>query len=146
MNSNTVNQIIQSGLLLAVLGVLVAGLKFAKVYLEAKTTELQTKIGNQAVNDVIDTVEDSIWTVVMQLAQETVDDLKAKASDGKLTAKEIEMLRQTAKNRAIKLMGQETYDVFKDLVADADAWMLSKIDAYSRQAKIVEPVNNITVQ
>ena len=127
--------LVSTGLLVAIAGLLISALKFGKTYIDLKTEELKKNMKSKELQDAVTKAEDSIWTVVMQLANETVDDLKAKAADGKLTSIEIDNLRTTAYTRAKQLMGDATYKLLQEYVGDAQAWMLSKIDAMSRETK-----------
>lgn len=131
---NWMQLLIDSGLLFAVLGVLIALLGYAKKYIELKTEELLINIENDAIKEAIMTAEDAIMTTVMQLSQEMVDELKAAAVDGKLTPEEVRVLRDLAYKRAIKLMGKETYDLVASYVEDVGTWFNAKIDAAARIA------------
>lgn len=127
--------LVSTGLLVAIAGLLISALKLGKTYFDLKTEELKKNMKSKELQDAATKAEDAIWTVVMQLANETVDNLKAKAADGKLTQLEIDELRTTAYTRAKQLMGDATYKLLQEYVGDAQAWMLSKIDAISRETK-----------
>lgn len=127
--------LVSTGILVALAGLLVSGLKFGKTYLDLKTEELKKNMKSKELQEAVDKAEDSIWAVVMQLANESVDNLKAKAADGKLTEAEIDDLRTTAYTRAKQLMGDTTYKLLQEYVGDAQTWMLTKIDAMSRETK-----------
>lgn len=127
--------LVSTGILVALAGLLVSGLKFGKTYLDLKTEELKKNMKSKELQEAVDKAEDSIWAVVMQLANESVDNLKAKATDGKLTEAEIDDLRTTAYTRAKQLMGDTTYKLLQEYVGDAQTWVLTKIDAMSRDTK-----------
>lgn len=128
-------QLINSGLFTALLAVAVAALIFLKSYITMQTEKLKTEIENEAVLEAIQVAEDSIWTVVMQLANEMVDNIKEASDDGKLTPDEITLIRSTARERALYLMGTEAYKILQLYFNDADAWLYTKIDAYARETK-----------
>lgn len=127
--------LINSGLFAALLGVAVAALFFLRAYIQKQTAKLLADIESETIQEAIAIAEDSVWTVVMQLANEMVDNMKAAAEDGKLTNEEIILLRTTARERALHLMGNEAYSVLKRYFADVDTWLYTKIDAFARESK-----------
>ena len=137
MNEQTIiTFLISSGLLVALLAFALSGLKYLKVYLDAKTADLLANNRSVVIKAAVTKAEDSIWAVVFQLAQETVDNIKEKALDGKLTADEITILRDTAYTRAITLMGDKAYSLLYSYTDDVKTWIYTKIDAISRETKL----------
>ncbi len=133
---NVVEFLVSTGLLTALLALAISGLRYLKLFIDKKIAELTAKAKNEAVDAAVTKAEDAIWTVVMQLAQETADDLKEKSEDGKLTIDEIKMLRDTAYARSIELMGQQTYGLLNAYAEDVRTWIYTKIDALSRETKL----------
>ena len=135
----TTEQLLQllvgSGLLVTIIGTVIKGLQLLGALLEAKTKEVAAKTQNATLEKYITTAEDALWTSVMQLAQDTADDLKNKAADGKLTTEEQAELKANAKAKAIQIMGTEVKDGLSQIYADVEAWMDGKIDTYARTAK-----------
>jgi endonuclease/exonuclease/phosphatase (EEP) superfamily protein YafD len=137
MDTDTViGFLVSSGLMVAILALAMSALRYLKLFLDAKIAELLAKQKSEAITAAVAKANDAIWTVVMQLAQETVDNLKEKALDGKLTPDEITMLRDTAYARSIELMGQQTYGLLNAYAEDVRAWIYTKIDALSRETKL----------
>lgn len=137
MNTDTlVGFLVSTGLLAALLALAISGLQYLKSYLDMKKNELLKNLSNAAILTAVDKASDAIWDVVMQLAQETADGLKAKSADGKLTADEIIMLRDTAYSRVITLMGENAYHLLNDYTDDVEKWIYTKIDAVARETKI----------
>jgi len=128
--------VVSSGLLLAVIGLVISIARYMKINLDIQTEEKLKNVKNQKIKDAIQKAEDMLWTTVQQIANEIVDNLKEKSTDGKLTKEEIDSVRTEAYIRSKKLMGDDCLELLKDYVGDVSGWMLSKIDAYARQAKI----------
>ena len=129
---------IQSGLFLTIVTAAVSGIKLLKAMSDAKLEQIaEDKEHKQQakIAGALQKIDDSAWSVVMQLADETVDNLKAKAEDGKLTPIEIEELRTTAYTRVKQLVGDETYKLAQQGTNDLQTWILTKIDAYARVSK-----------
>lgn len=132
--NDTMNYLI-TALLIGIAGLLLSAFKLGKAFVDVKTEELKSKIKDQEIKNAVTQAEDCIWTVVQQLANETVDDLKTKAVDGKLTPLEVENLRTQAYTRSKQLMGETTYKLLQIYTNDVQGWLLTKIDAYARNTK-----------
>lgn len=137
---NIVGFLVSSGLLVALLALAMSGLKYLKVYLDKKIEELAANKKAALIAQTVAKANDAIWDVVFQLAQESADNLKAAASDGKLTPSEITQLRNTAYNRSVELMGTQTHNLLELYADDVEKWIYTKIDAIARETKLPQVV------
>ncbi len=113
---------------LFIFGLLIALITLAQAWAKKMLEQMK-------VNNAVKKANDTIWKVVSQLAQETADNLKAAAEDGKLTYQEQKELRDTARDRAIQLMGTETMNLLMSYTTDIYAWIDATIDTMARAAK-----------
>jgi hypothetical protein len=130
------NVLIQSGLLGVLLGLVISGIKFAKAYIDAKTAEIASKIKDTNIKNAITSAEDCVSTVVLEMAQTVVDDLKSKSADGKLTPDEIKQIQADALAKIEKLVSSDVFNTIDTIFGDAEAWIKSKIEAEVKKNKI----------
>lgn len=136
MNSNEIlDIIIKSGLLSVLLGLVISLIKFAKVYLDNKTKETSVKIKEETVKKSIELVESCITTVVLELSQTIVDDLKDKSADGKLTDEEKVNIRNLAVEKVKQLMTDDVYTTLDEVFGSAEKWIIEKIEAEVKKIK-----------
>lgn len=127
--------LVSTGLLTALLGLAFDGLKLLRAYMGAKTEEIASKTQNATLQRYVTTAEDAIWKAVLQVAQESADDLKEKSADGKLTEDEKKMLKDDATDRAIRMMGATVLKGLDLVYKDSKAWLSATVDAYARASK-----------
>ena len=132
--------LIQSGLLAAVLGLVISGLKCAKTYIDAKTAEATAKIKDSNVQSALNAAEDCVTTVVLEMAQTVSDDLKAKSADGKLTADDAAKIKEDAVAKIQALLSDDVTNTLNTVFGDAEAWVRSKIEAAVKQLKTANTV------
>jgi hypothetical protein len=129
------NVILQSGLLGVLLGLVVSGVKCAKTYIDTKTAESASKIKDTNINNAVNISENCVSTVVLEMAQTVVDDLKAKSADGKLSPDEIQQIKSDAINKVQTLISTDVYNTLGSVFGDANAWIKSKIEAAVKELK-----------
>lgn len=140
-----VNTVISSGVLAAVLGLVLSAAKYAKALVDAKTTEVTAKIKNANVKHAVSTAEDCATTVAYKMAQTVVDDIKAKSEDGKLTAEEAAQIKANALAEVKKILSEDTINAVHAEFDDADAWLTSKIEAAVKQLHIDAPTPTVAL-
>lgn len=137
MNGNTVfNILAQSGILALLLGLLASLLTLAKKMVDAKIGEITAKIKDANLRGAVETAENCVTTVVFELSQTLVDDLKTLSTDGKLTPADAAKIKASAVEKSRQLMSDEVYGSLQTVFGDADAWISSKIEAGVKQLKI----------
>lgn len=129
------NFLIQSGLLVALLGLGASVIKFAKTYIDAKTAEATAKINDANIKNAISVAEDCVTTVVSELAQTTVDNLKAKSVDGKLTTEEAAQIKADAIAKVKSLLSEDVQETISTIFGDVEQWISSKIEAAVKESK-----------
>lgn len=137
--SEVINAVISSGLLAAVLGLVLSAAKYAKTVVDAKAAEVAAKIKNADVKHAVDTAADCATTVAYKMAQTVVDDLKAASADGKLTAEEAAQVRTNALREVKMILSNDVIDTIHTEFGDANAWLQSKIEAAVKQLHIDAP-------
>lgn len=130
------NMLIESGVFVALLGLVISAIKYAKTYIDTKTAEVTVKIKDQNVKNAISSAEDCITTVVLKFSQTVVDDLKAKSADGKLTADEIKQIQQNSLAEVEKLISSDIFNTIDTVFGDAESWIKCKIEAEVKKLKI----------
>lgn len=140
-----VNVVISSGMLAAVLGLVLSAAKYAKALVDAKTAEVTAKIKSDDVKHAVSNAEDCVTTTVYKLAQTTVDDLKSAAADGKLTAEEAAVVKSHALAEVKTLLSADVSKTLDTAFADADSWIKSKIEAAVKQLHIDAPTPTVAM-
>ena len=130
------NLFIQSGLFVVLLGLIVSAIKFAKAYIDAKTAEITSKITDTNIKNAINRAENCVTTVVLEMAQTVVDDLKSKSADGKLTDDEIKQIQADALAKVKQLVSTDVYNTLGIVFGDVEAWIKSKIEAEVKKTKM----------
>ncbi len=130
------NMLINSGLFAILLGLVISAIKFAKSYLDAKTAETTAKINDTNIKNAISSAEDCVTTVVLEMSQTVVDDLKAKSADGKLTEDEIKQIQADSLAKIEKLITSDAFNTLDTVFGDAEAWIKSKIEAEVKKYKM----------
>jgi hypothetical protein len=133
--ADVLNVILQSGLLGVLLGLVVSGVKCAKTYIDTKTAESASKIKDTNINNAVNISENCVSTVVLEMAQTVVDDLKAESADGKLTEDEIKQIQADSLAKIEKLITSDVYNTLGSVFVDANAWIKSKIEAAVKELK-----------
>lgn len=134
--SDIFNIIVQSGLLGVLLGLVISGIKCAKAYIDAKSAEATANIKDSNIKSALNTVENCITTVVLELSQTVVDDLKASSADGKLTPDEIAKIKSDAVSKVEALLSTDVSSTLNQVFGDAQAYISSKIEAEVKKLKL----------
>jgi hypothetical protein len=120
--------LVSSGILVALVGLGITGIKFLKVWLDAKIAVMLENLHNEKVADAIRKAENAVTLAVVQTAQLEADAFKAAAADGKLTNEEKIQLRDLAKERAISLINNDIAGLIVEDINDFDGWLNTQIE------------------
>lgn len=126
--------IVNSGLLLAVLAVAVAGIKCGVAWLNAKTQDITNGMKSQKVGNAIWRAEQAVSTAVLETAQMEADRYKAMGG-GKLSDEQAAELKQLAIDRAKSFLTEDIINLLKENLGDVEAWFEGMTEQYVRQAK-----------
>ena len=97
-----------------------------------KTAQIQQQIDNDTATKYIDMACDAVAQAVAFTAQTYVDTLK---TDGAFTKeKQIEAFN-TAKEKALEIIGFTAVDILDEVYGDFDAWIETKIEQECRNTK-----------
>lgn len=135
-----VNTIIAAGGVSALAGLVVSGARYLKATADAKTAQITAGIKNNQIKTALEQGEDAATTAMLEIAQTTVDDLKAKAADGKLTPEQAQQVKSAAVNRALSMLSDAAIQTISTESGNAQAWIEAKIEAAVRKAKAQFPV------
>lgn len=128
--------LIESGIFGLILGLVVSLIRYAKAMIDAKTAEISANIKDSKIRSAISSAEDCVTTVVLEMSQTVVDDLKAKSADGKLTDDEIKAIKSDALEKIKKLISGEIYNTLSTVFGDVEAWLNCKIEAEVKKLKL----------
>lgn len=121
-----------ANLLLALLSALVvAGISYVIRSLQAQ----KENRGLALLVTALDTGRQQVETIVAQLQQTVVDQLKAKSQDGKLTPDEIQEIRKLAWEEFQKTMPKALAEVLRAAVGDLEAWVAAEVERAVTQQK-----------
>lgn len=132
---NWFDMLVQSGLLLVLIGVVIKGLNLIGVLIDAKTAEIASKIQNAKLKEYLLSAEQSVKIGVLTVAQELGDALKEKAEDGKLTDSEKQILKELCIEKVTLMIGNEVKEAITILKGDFDAWLNNSIEAFIKENK-----------
>lgn len=135
-----VNTIIAAGGVSALAGLVVSGTRYLKARADAETAKITTGIKNDTIKAALEKGEDAATTAVLEIAQTTVDDLKAKAADGKLTPEEAQQAKNAAVRRALSMLSDAAIQTINTESGNAQVWIEAKIEAAVKKAKAQFPV------
>lgn len=130
------NILIESGIFGLLVGLVVSVIKYVKALIDAKTAEITANIKDTKIKSAISSAEDCVTTVVLEMAQTVVDDLKAKSADGKLTEDEIKAIKAAAFEKVKKLISGDIYATLSTVFSDVEAWLKCKIEAEVKKLKM----------
>lgn len=105
-----------------------------KVTSKEKLSESQFKLFERA----IDKAKQIITSVVIGLNEELVNDIKEKASDGKLTEEERTEILQDAIARVKQQLGDEITNSLSYGIGDIDSWIVSTIHRTLNANKVAD--------
>lgn len=127
--------VVQSGLLIVLVGVAMKGLNLLGTLIDAKTTEIANNVQNFKLREYLLSAENSVKTGVLTVAQELGDSLKEKASDGKLSEEDKKILKELCIEKVTLMVGNEVKEAVTILKGDFDAWLSNSIEAFIKESK-----------
>ncbi|HEX2938460.1 MAG TPA: hypothetical protein VHO66_06015 [Ruminiclostridium sp.] len=135
-NSDIFTMLMSSGLFVVLLGLVISIIKFGKTWIDSKTAETAARIKDLNIRNAVEAAEDCVSTVVLDMAQTVVDDLKEKSADGKLTNDEIASIQKDALTRVEKLITTDVFNTIDTVFGDAQTWLKFKIEAEVKKLKL----------
>lgn len=100
---------------------------------------LRKKLNIDVDQGTLKTIQGTVTSIVEQLNQQIVDDLKAKSADGKLTAEEQEDVLNRAKNLALKLLDDKSKEFIRKHYGDEMAAIELLVESAVRILKKTNP-------
>lgn len=99
---------------------------------------LKTKVNNEKVNAMLDRLDGSIDTIIKSLSQTTVEAMKAKAADGKLTSDEIAEVREAFWDEFTSYWGVKGINELKNVLGLESDEALKKVASHAVEARVFE--------
>lgn len=132
---NWFDMLVQSGLLIVLVGVVMKGLKLLGTLIDAKTAEIANNVQNVKLREYLLSAENSVKIGVLTVAQELGDALKDKAEDGKLSDKDKKDLKEMCIEKVTLMVGNEVKEAVTVLKGDFDIWLNNSIEAFIKESK-----------
>jgi rRNA maturation endonuclease Nob1 len=132
---NWFDMLVQSGLLIVLVGVAMKGLKLLGTLIDAKTAEIASNTQNVKLREYLLSAENSVKIGVLTVAQELGDALKDKAEDGKLSDKDKKDLKEMCIEKVTLMVGNEVKEAVTVLKGDFDIWLNNSIEAFIKESK-----------
>lgn len=105
---------------------------YLKAFIQTKTDELKLKTHNEELNKYIGIATDTLQTVVTEVSQTYVDELK----ELNKFDKEAQLIAfNMAKDKFENIVTEDTKKAIKEVVADYDEWINSNIEAIVKDNK-----------
>lgn len=101
---------------------------------------IQEKVKNETASGILLRLDDAVLTVVRELQQTMVDDLKAASSDGKLTKEERDEIKTKALGNLKSYYGTKGLKILAQVLglsigAEFDKFLSSKLEAKVKESK-----------
>lgn len=122
-------KLLDSGVILAIAGVIVKLIQILGDYLTAAITSHLTASQAKQFLALTEKVENIVVTVVAQLLQTTVNTIKEKSEDGKLTTEECLEIKQKAIEQVLNILGDAAKEELQKAFGDVNAYLDAKIEA-----------------
>lgn len=132
---NWFDMLVQSGLLIVLVGIAMKGLKLLGTLIDAKTAEIASNTQNVKLREYLLSAENSVKIGVLTVAQELGDALKDKAEDGKLSDKDKKDLKEMCIEKVTLMVGNEVKEAVTILKGDFDIWLNNSIEAFIKESK-----------
>lgn len=125
-------EIINTILTMLVVPLLALVAKSIIAYTKHKIAHLEQRIGNEAVNSLLERAADGIESAVIAVNQTFVEALK---QQGSFDAVAMEKSFRLAKEKAIILLSESAKEELSLVVGDLEAWIETKIEYYVNRNK-----------
>lgn len=132
MDVKNVNELVSTLVSVVLIPVLPVLTGYLIALLRKKTAEAKQKIENDAFDKYITIAEDAVCTSVSAISQTIVDTAK---KSGQFTQTAREEAFNSAKEKALTIMGAATQTALKEAYGDLDSWIDSKIEYYVKATK-----------
>lgn len=128
-------QLLDSGVTLAIAGVAIKLIQLIGEYITAAVTHYMSASQASTFLNLTHKVDEIVVTVVTQLSQTTVQQLKEKSADGKLTPEECVEIKQKATEQVIAILGLEAQKELNKAFGDVNLYLDAKIEAVVKEYK-----------
>lgn len=122
--------------------VMVVLIPLAGVLIKYLSAYLREQTDNKAIDKYIDLAEAAVTQAVEYVAQTYVDALK---SAGEFTPDAQEKAFETAKQRALEILGEDAISMLNMIYGDFNTWIETKIEQHCRALKhesVAEPLQS----
>ncbi len=126
-----------STLVLAAAGLLVAAIRFASVWIGAKTEAIRNEELRRQAHEIRGEVEAALTGAVKEVAQVYVDERKAARADGKLTYEEKSEARDLAWNTFKERLTEDFLKTAEEAIPNLATWAMHEIESILFDQKLL---------
>ena len=110
-------------------------LKKVTTKIQAETSKIESDKERVLVNDAIMSINDLVYQAVFAMQTTTVEAIKAKAEDGKLTVEEGKEIANTVKDNVISQLSTEVQSLATKQIENLDLYILDRIEVELEKVK-----------
>ena len=100
-------------------------------YITSKSEEVKSKTDNESTKRYIEIATSTVTEVVDYLNHSVVNDLKIAAQDGRLTQKEVDQIKTTARVQVMSILSAEAIQALQQVYGDInsliDTWVVNAV-------------------
>ena len=110
-------------------------LKKVTTKIQAETSKIESDKERILVNDAIMSINDLVYQAVFAMQTTTVDAIKDKAEDGKLTVEEGKEIANTVKDNVLAQLSTEVQSLATKQIENLDLYILDRIEVELEKVK-----------
>ena len=110
-------------------------LKKVTTKIQAETSKIESDKERVLVNDAIMSINDLVYQAVFAMQTTTVEAIKDKAEDGKLTLKESKEIANTVKDNVLAQLSTEVQSLATKQIENLDLYILDRIEVELEKVK-----------
>ena len=110
-------------------------LKKVTTKIQAETSKIESDKERILVNDAIMSINDLVYQAVFAMQTTTVEAIKAKAEDGKLTVEEGKEIANIVKDNVISQLSTEVQSLATKQIENLDLYILDRIEVELEKVK-----------
>ena len=118
---------------------LVALLSYATAFLKEKASGIKQEGARNAVYAALDEASRVAKDAILATQQTFVADIKAKATDGKLTKEEAQEAIETAKNYFVNALSSNSLEILEAMMGPIQSWLTQYLEAKIGEMKLYNP-------
>lgn len=110
-------------------------LKKVTTKIQAETSKIESDKERVLVNDAVMSINDLVYQAVFAMQTTTVEAIKDKAADGKLTLEESKEIANTVKDNVLAQLSTEVQSLATKQIENLDLYILDRIEVELEKVK-----------